>query len=74
MATIPDRGYTCIFDEVVEFCRKNSAFDPETTGSCPNVRLMAQKAEEYGLHPSTFEIKSQRRVNILIFAVRIFNY
>ena len=29
-ATIPDRGYACVFDEVVEFCKKNGAFDPKT--------------------------------------------
>ena len=26
-------------------------------GACPNVGLMAQKAEEYGSHPTTFEAK-----------------
>jgi len=56
LATIPDRGYGCIFDEVVKFCQKNGAFDPKTMGGCPNVGLMAQKAEEYGSHPNTFEV------------------
>jgi len=57
LATIPDRGYGCVFDEVVKFCQQNGAFDPKTMGACPNVGLMAQKAEEYGSHPNTFEVK-----------------
>jgi len=66
LATIPDRGYACFFDEVVEFCKKNGAFDPKTMGSCPNVGLMAQKAEEYGSHPCTFEIKKSGTVRIVV--------
>jgi isocitrate dehydrogenase len=65
LATIPDRGYGCTFDEVVEFCKKNGAFDPKTMGGCPNVGLMAQKAEEYGSHPNTFEVKKTGTVRIL---------
>eukprot|EP00932_Pfiesteria_piscicida_P018807 SRR837773.5654.p2 GENE.SRR837773.5654~~SRR837773.5654.p2 ORF type:complete len:378 (+),score=200.54 SRR837773.5654:81-1136(+) len=34
-------------------------------GSCPNVGLMAQKAEEYGSHPCTFEIKKKGTVRIV---------
>jgi len=65
LAAIPDRGYACVFDEVVEFCKKNGAFDPKTMGHCPNVGLMAQKAEEYGSHPCTFEIKQSGTVRIV---------
>jgi len=65
LATIPDRGYGCTFDEVVEFCKKNGAFDPKTMGGCPNVGLMAQKAEEYGSHPNTFEVKKTGTVRIV---------
>jgi isocitrate dehydrogenase len=65
LATIPDRGYACVFDEVVEFCKKNGAFDPKTMGACPNVGLMAQKAEEYGSHPCTFELKKDGTVRIV---------
>lgn len=65
LATIPDRGYGCIFDEVVEFCKKNGAFDPKTMGGCPNVGLMAQKAEEYGSHPNTFELKKPGTVRLV---------
>jgi len=66
LAAIPDRGYGCVFDEVVEFCKKNGAFDPKTMGACPNVGLMAQKAEEYGSHPCTFEIKKGGTVRIVV--------
>ena len=66
LAAIPDRGYACVFDEVVEFCKKNGAFDPKTMGACPNVGLMAQKAEEYGSHPCTFEIPKTGTVQIVV--------
>lgn len=66
LACIPDRGYACVFDEVVKFCKKNGAFDPKTMGACPNVGLMAQKAEEYGSHPCTFELKQSGTVRIVV--------
>merc|ERR1712050_780585 len=56
LATIPDRSYGLTFQECADFCKKNGAFDPKTMGGCPNVGLMAQKAEEYGSHPTTFEM------------------
>merc|ERR1712224_240718 len=65
-ACIPDRCYAGVFHECIEFCKKNGAFDPKTMGSCPNVGLMAQKAEEYGSHPNTFEIKSTGTVRIVV--------
>jgi len=66
LATIPDRGYGLCFDEVVKFCQKNGAFDPKTMGGCPNVGLMAQKAEEYGSHPNTFEVQKAGTVRIVV--------
>jgi len=66
VAAIPDRGYAVVFHEVVEFCKKHGAFDPKTMGACPNVGLMAQKAEEYGSHPCTFEIKKPGTVCIVV--------
>merc|ERR1712190_589550 len=66
LATIPDRGYGNVFGECVEFCKKNGAFDPKTMGGCPNVGLMAQKAEEYGSHPNTFEVKQNGIVRIVV--------
>merc|ERR1712176_1329256 len=66
LATIPDRGYASVFGEVIEYCKKNGAFDPKTMGSCPNVGLMAQKAEEYGSHPNTFQSPKKGTVRIVV--------
>jgi len=65
-ACIPDRCYAGVFAECVEFCRKNGAFDPKTMGACPNVGLMAQKAEEYGSHPTTFEAAEDGTIRIVV--------
>jgi isocitrate dehydrogenase len=66
LATIPDRGYGCTFDEVVKFCQKHGKFDPKTMGATPNVGLMAEKAEEYGSHPNTFELKKTGTVHVIV--------
>merc|ERR1719428_846675 len=66
VATIPDRGYGNVFKAVVDFCKENGAFDPKTMGCCPNVGLMAQKAEEYGSHPTTFEAKKDGTIRIVV--------
>jgi isocitrate dehydrogenase len=66
LATIPDRGYGCVFEECIEFCKKNGAFDPTTMGACPNVGLMAQKAEEYGSHPNTFEAAKDGTIRVVV--------
>lgn len=62
---IPDRCYAGIYQEVIDFCKQNGAFDPKTMGSVPNVGLMAQKAEEYGSHDKTFEIPADGVVNVI---------
>lgn len=64
-AVIPDRCYAGIYQETIDFCKKNGAFDPSTMGSVPNVGLMAQKAEEYGSHDKTFEIENKGLVRIV---------
>ncbi len=64
-AVIPDSSYAGIYQAVIDFCRENGAFDPTTMGSVPNVGLMAQKAEEYGSHDKTFEIKADGKVEII---------
>jgi len=64
-AVIPDRCYATIYQAVLEDCKKNGAFDPTTMGSVPNVGLMAQKAEEYGSHDKTFEIKADGVVRVI---------
>ena len=43
----------------------HGAFDPKTMGSVPNVGLMAQKAEEYGSHPTTFIIPCDGTVRVV---------
>ncbi|MGB0894950.1 MAG: NADP-dependent isocitrate dehydrogenase [Parashewanella sp.] len=62
---IPDRCYAGIYQETVDFCKENGAFDPATMGSVPNVGLMAQKAEEYGSHDKTFEVASAGTINVV---------
>jgi isocitrate dehydrogenase len=64
LALIPDRSYAGIFEAVIEFCKKHGAFDPRTMGSVSNVGLMAQKAEEYGSHDKTFQIKGDGVVRV----------
>merc|ERR1712151_10522 len=66
LAAIPDRCYAGVFQEVVDFCKKNGAFDPKTMGACPNVGLMAQKAEEYGSHPNTFEAPCDGTIRVVV--------
>ncbi len=65
MAVIPDRSYAGIYRAVVDFCRTNGAFDPRTMGTVPNVGLMAQKAEEYGSHDKTFEMKGAGTMRVV---------
>ena len=64
-AVIPDSSYASIYDETFKFCKEHGAFDPTTMGTVPNVGLMAQKAEEYGSHDKTFEIKADGVVKVL---------
>lgn len=63
-AMIPDRCYAGVYQETIEFCRENGAFDPATMGTVPNVGLMAKKAEEYGSHDKTFEIPADGVVKV----------
>ena len=63
-ALIPDRCYATIYQATIEDCKKHGAFDPTTMGSVPNVGLMAQKAEEYGSHDKTFQIKAPGVVRV----------
>ncbi len=57
-AVMPESTYSKIYQEMINFCKTNGAFDPTTMGSVPNVGLMAKKAEEYGSHDKTFEIEA----------------
>jgi isocitrate dehydrogenase len=65
IAIIPDRCYSGIYTATIDFCKKHGAFDPTTMGSVPNVGLMAQKAEEYGSHDKTFQMKADGLVRIV---------
>ncbi|MEZ4221294.1 MAG: NADP-dependent isocitrate dehydrogenase [Polyangiaceae bacterium] len=64
-AVIPDSSYAGVYQEVISFCKKHGAFDPRTMGTVPNVGLMAQKAEEYGSHDTTFELPSDGSVRVV---------
>ncbi|MAZ29611.1 MAG: isocitrate dehydrogenase (NADP(+)) [Cytophagaceae bacterium] len=63
-AVIPDSSYAGIYQETIDFCKQNGAFDPTTMGTVPNVGLMAKKAEEYGSHDKTFEIPADGKVEV----------
>lgn len=64
-AMIPDRCYATMYQAVIDDCKIHGAFNPATMGSVSNVGLMAQKAEEYGSHPTTFEIHENGTVLVL---------
>ncbi|WP_425041577.1 NADP-dependent isocitrate dehydrogenase [Primorskyibacter sp. S187A] len=61
---IPDNSYAPVYDETVKFFKENGALDVTTAGAVQNLGLMAQKAEEYGSHPTTFEIAADGRVEM----------
>ena len=61
---IPDNSYAPVYDETVKFFKENGALDVTTAGAVQNLGLMAQKAEEYGSHPTTFEIPADGTVEM----------
>lgn len=65
MAVIPDRSYAGIYQAIIDDCRSQGAFDPRVMGSVPNVGLMAQKAEEYGSHDTTFAAPGDGSIQVL---------
>ncbi|MDD2789305.1 MAG: NADP-dependent isocitrate dehydrogenase [Sulfurimonas sp.] len=64
VAVIPDSTYGMFHQEMVADCVKNGQYDVTTMGNVANVGLMAQKAEEYGSHPTTFEIAEAGKVEV----------
>ena len=64
VAVIPDAAYGMFYEEMVADCVKNGQFDVTTMGNVANVGLMAQKAEEYGSHPTTFELQESGTVTV----------
>jgi len=65
VAVIPDSTYAMFHQEMVADCVKNGQFDVTTMGNVSNVGLMAQKAEEYGSHPTTFEMDEDGVVEVV---------
>jgi isocitrate dehydrogenase len=63
---IPDRCYATVYDETINFFKANGALDVTTAGAVANVGLMAQKAEEYGSHPTTFEAPADGTIRIVL--------
>ena len=64
-AVIPDRCYATVYQEVINDCKAKGALDPTTIGSTSNIGLMAQKAEEYGSHDTTFEIPQDGQIEVM---------
>jgi isocitrate dehydrogenase len=63
---IPDSSYAAVYDETIKYFKETGALDPRTAGTVQNVGLMAQKAEEYGSHPTTFEIGKAGTVRMVL--------
>ena len=63
---IPDRCYAPVYDEAINFFKANGALNPATAGAVANVGLMAQKAEEYGSHPTTFQAPADGTIRVVL--------
>jgi isocitrate dehydrogenase len=63
---IPDNCYAPVYDESINFFKENGALNPATAGAVANVGLMAQKAEEYGSHPTTFEAPADGSIRVVL--------
>ncbi|MGR3370416.1 MAG: NADP-dependent isocitrate dehydrogenase [Sagittula sp.] len=63
---IPDSSYAPVYDATIEFFKANGKLNPATAGTVQNIGLMAQKAEEYGSHPTTFEIPADGTVKMIL--------
>jgi isocitrate dehydrogenase len=66
VCVIPDNSYAPVYDASIEFFKKNGKLNPATAGTVQNVGLMAQKAEEYGSHPTTFEMPAAGTVRMIL--------
>lgn len=62
---IPDSSYAAVYDEAIKYCKETGALDPTTVGTVQNIGLMAQKAEEYGSHPTTFKMPADGTVRMV---------
>lgn len=63
---IPDNSYAPIYEETINYFKETGKLDPATAGTVQNIGLMAQKAEEYGSHPTTFEIPHNGTVKMIL--------
>jgi len=66
VCVIPDSSYAPVYDETIKYFKEHGKLDPATAGTVQNVGLMAQKAEEYGSHPTTFEIPQAGTVRMIL--------
>jgi isocitrate dehydrogenase len=66
VCVIPDSSYAPVYDETIKFFKENGKLNPATAGTVQNIGLMAQKAEEYGSHPTTFEIPESGVVKMVL--------
>ena len=66
VCVIPDNSYAPVYDEAISFFKANGKLNPATAGTVQNLGLMAQKAEEYGSHPTTFEIPEDGTVKMVL--------
>ncbi|MBU1658312.1 NADP-dependent isocitrate dehydrogenase [bacterium] len=64
VSVIPDASYAVFHKAMVDDCVANGQYNVTTMGNVANVGLMAQKAEEYGSHPTTFEIAEAGTVEV----------
>ncbi|WP_417586870.1 NADP-dependent isocitrate dehydrogenase [Pararhodobacter oceanensis] len=63
---IPDNCYAGVYDETINYFKETGKLDVTTCGAVSNVGLMAQKAEEYGSHPTTFEAPADGTIRIVL--------
>lgn len=61
---IPDNCYAGVYDETINYFKETGKLDVTSCGAVSNVGLMAQKAEEYGSHPTTFESPAAGTIRI----------
>ncbi|UYP67022.1 NADP-dependent isocitrate dehydrogenase [Thalassobacter stenotrophicus] len=62
---IPDSSYAGVYAETIDYFKETGKLDVTTAGTVQNVGLMAQKAEEYGSHPTTFELAAGGTVEVI---------
>ncbi|ABV93725.1 monomeric isocitrate dehydrogenase [Dinoroseobacter shibae DFL 12 = DSM 16493] len=65
VCVIPDSSYAPVYAETIEFFKKHGKLDVTTAGTVQNLGLMAQKAEEYGSHPTTFEAPADGTIRMI---------